>query len=58
MLLASGKYARKLPEENDMENDLPRLDRLAPERAWKTLTPTLEAIHGLVNNLALLMEGK
>ena len=57
-LLASGKYAKKLLEENDMEKVLLRLDRLTPEEAWTTVTPTLEVIYGLVNNLILVMEGE
>lgn len=40
-----------------MDKILRRLDRLTPEEARATVTPTLEVIYGLVNNLTLIMKG-
>ena len=51
------KRGKKLLGENDTEKILDRLDRLSPEEARRTVTPTLEVIYGLVHNLTLVMEG-
>jgi len=55
--LFSEKHGKKLLEGNDVERILQRLDRLTSEEARKTVTPTLEIIYGLVNNLTLVMQG-
>jgi len=51
------KRGKKLLRENDTKKVLDRLDRLSPEEARRTVTPTLEVIYGLVHNLTLAMEG-
>jgi len=51
------KRGEKLLGENDTKKVLDRLDRLSPEEALRTVTPTLEVIYGLVHNLTLAMEG-
>jgi len=53
----SGRYVNQLRGEIDVEKILYRLDRLTPEEAQRTVTPTLEVIYGLVHNLTLVMEG-
>ena len=51
------KRGEKLLGGNDTKKVLDRLDRLSPEEARRTVTPTLEVIYGLVHNLTLAMEG-
>jgi len=51
------KHGKKLLGEDDTKKILHRLDRLSPEEAQRTVTPTLEVIYGLVHNLTLVMEG-
>ena len=51
------KRGKKLLGENDTEKILDRLDRLSPEEAGRTVSPTLEVIYGLIHNLTLVMEG-
>jgi len=55
--LFSEKHGKKLLEGNDVERILQRLDRLTSDEARQTVTPTLEIIYGLVNNLSLVMQG-
>ena len=40
----------------DIEAVLQRLDRLTDDEARMTVTQTLEIIHGLVNNVKLVMD--
>ena len=51
------KRGKKLLGENDTKKVLDRLDRLSPEEAQRTVTPTLEVIFAMVHNLTLAMEG-
>jgi hypothetical protein len=51
------KFAKQLLGESDVEAILQRLDRLNQEEARVTVAHTLEVVHGLFNNLKLVMEG-
>jgi len=56
-LPAAEKYARKILGEKDIESILQRLDRLTFEESRMTVTQTLGVVHGLVNNMQVVMEG-
>jgi hypothetical protein len=51
------KFAKKLLGESEIESVLQRLDRLTQEEAKMTVAQTLEVVHGLVNNLKVVMDG-
>ncbi|KAI0293894.1 hypothetical protein B0F90DRAFT_1760133 [Multifurca ochricompacta] len=51
------KFAKKLLGEGDIEAVLQRLDRLTQEEARMTVAQTLEVVHGLVNNVKVVMDG-
>jgi hypothetical protein len=51
------KYAQKLLGENEIEAVLQRLDRLTLEESRATVAQTLDVVYGLVNNMAVVMEG-
>jgi hypothetical protein len=51
------KFAKKLLGETEVEAVLRRLDRLTQEEARMTGVQTLEVVHGLVNNMKMLMDG-
>jgi hypothetical protein len=51
------KFAKKLLGEREIEAVLQRLDRLTQDEARMTLTQTLEVVHGLVNNVKVVMDG-
>jgi len=51
------KIAKKLLGESDVEAILQRLDRLTQEEAKMTVTHTLEVVHGLFDNLKIVMDG-
>jgi hypothetical protein len=55
--LATGKFAKKLLGNNDVQAVLSRVDRLTQEESRATAVQTLEIIHGLVNNMTIVMEG-
>jgi hypothetical protein len=55
--LATEKFAKKLLGDNDVQTVLRRLDRLTQEESRATAVQTLEIIHGLVNNMTVVMEG-
>ena len=50
------KFTKKLLGDNDVEAVLQRLDRLTQEEARITGAHTLEVVHGLFNNLRVVME--
>jgi signal recognition particle GTPase len=54
---ATEKFAKKLLGDNDVQTVLRRLDRLTQEESRATAVQTLEIIHGLVNNMTVVMEG-
>ena len=51
------KFAKKLLGESDIEAILQRLDRLTQEEARVTAANTLDVVHGLFNNLKVVMNG-
>ena len=55
--LFAGKFARKLLGEGEIEAVLQRLDRLTVDEARLTGTQTLQVVHGLLNNMKLVMNG-
>jgi len=46
-----------LLEERDVEAILQRLDRLTQEEARMTVAHTLEVVHGIFDNLKVVMAG-
>ena len=51
------KLAKKLLGEREIESVLDRLDRLTMEESRTTAAQTLDVVHGLVNNMEVVMEG-
>jgi hypothetical protein len=51
------KFAKKLLGESEIEAVLQRLSRLTDEEARMTVAQTLQVVHGLVNNLKVVMSG-
>jgi hypothetical protein len=51
------KFTKKLLGESDVEAILQRLDRLTQEEARMTVTHTLEVVHGIFDNLKVVMAG-
>jgi len=51
------KFAKKLLGESEVEAVLQRLDRLTQDEARVTVAQTLGVVHGLVNNMRIVMEG-
>ena len=54
---AAEKFAKKILRESDVEAVLQRLDRLTQEEARVALAHTLEVVHGLFDNLKVVMDG-
>lgn len=55
-LIMSAKFTKKLLGESETEDILQRLDRLTQEEARMTAAQTLEVVHGLLNNLKVVMD--
>jgi len=53
----AGLFAKKLLGEKEIEAVLQRLDRLTQEEARLTIAQILNVVHGLVNNMRVVMEG-
>lgn len=51
------KFAKKLLGECEVEAILQRLDRLTQEEVRMTVAHTLEVVHGLFDNLKVVMDG-
>ena len=51
------KFAKKLLGESEIEAVLQRLDRLTQEEGRMTVAQTLAVVHGLVNNVKVVMNG-
>ena len=51
------KFVKKLLGESEIEGVLQRLDRLTQEEARMTGAETLEVVHGLINNMKVVMNG-
>ena len=53
----TGKFAKKLLGDSEIETVLQRLDRLTQEEARMTVAQTLGVVYGLVGNMKVVMEG-
>ena len=51
------KFAKKLLGEIEIEAVLQRLDRLTHDEARMTIAQTLQVVHGLVNDMKVVMDG-
>jgi len=51
------KFARKLLGESEVEAVLQRLDRLTQDEARITVAQTLGVVHGLMENMKVVMDG-
>ncbi len=51
------KFAKKLLGESEIEAILQRLDRLTQEEGRMTVAQTLGVVHGLMNNVKVVMNG-
>jgi hypothetical protein len=54
---SSGKFAKKLLGETEVEAVVQRLDRLTQAEARMTVVQTLEVVHGIVKNMKVVMDG-
>ena len=54
---AAEKFAKKLLGDSEVEAVVQRLDRLTQEEARMATTQTLGVVHGLVDNMKVVMEG-
>jgi hypothetical protein len=52
------KLVKKILGENEVESVLQRLDRLTLDEARATATQTLDVVHGLVQNMRVVMDGE
>jgi hypothetical protein len=52
------KLVRKLVGEKKMEAMVQRLDRLTQDEARQTVAQILEVVHGLVENMKVVMDGE
>ena len=55
--LGAEKFAKKLLGESEIEAVIQRLDRLTDDEARMTVAQTLQVVHGLVNNMKVVMNG-
>ncbi len=53
----AGKFVKKLLGENEVEAVLQRLDRLTQDEARTAVAQTLDVVHGLVQNMKVVMDG-
>jgi hypothetical protein len=52
------KLVKKILGDNEVESVLQRLDRLTLDEARTTATQTLEVVHGLVQNMRVVIDGE
>ena len=52
------KLVKKILRENQIESVLQRLDRLTLDEARTTATQTLDIVHGLVQNMRVVMDSE
>jgi hypothetical protein len=57
-LMNKEKLVRKLVGEKKMEAMVQRLDRLTQDEARQTVTQILKVVHGLVENMKVVMDGE
>ena len=55
--LITEQFAKKLLGDSEIENILRRLDRLTQDEARMTEAHILEVVHGLLNNMKVVMDG-
>jgi hypothetical protein len=55
---AAEQFAKKLLGDNEIEKILKRLDRLTQEEARMTVAQTLAIVHGLLDNVKVVMDGE
>jgi hypothetical protein len=51
-------FGKKRFEKKDVEAILQRLDRLTQDEAETTVTEILKVVHGLAQNMNVIMDGK
>jgi len=56
--LVAEQFAKKLLGNTEIETILRRLDRLTLEEVRMTEAQTLEVVHGLMNNMKIVMDGE
>ena len=52
------KLVKQILRENQVESVLQRLNRLTLDEACTTATQTLEVVHGLIQNMRVVMNGE
>ena len=52
------QFAKKLLGDSEIENILRRLDRLTQDEARMTEAHILEVVHGLMNNMKVVIDGE
>jgi hypothetical protein len=52
------QFAKKLLGDSEIENILRRLDRLTQDEARMMEAHVLEVVHGLMNNMKVVMDGE
>jgi hypothetical protein len=52
------QFAKKLLGDSEIENILRRLDRLTQDEVRMTEAHILEVVHGLMNNMKVVMDGE
>ena len=57
-LMNKEKLVRKLVGEKKMEEMVQRLDRLTQDEARQTVAQVLKVVHGLVENMKVVMDGE
>ena len=57
LIVCAEKFAKKLLGEREIEGVLRRLDRLTQDEGRLTMAQTLEVVHGLVNNVKVVING-
>jgi hypothetical protein len=55
---AAEQFAKKLLGDSEIEKILKRLDRLTQEEARMTVAQTLAIVHGLLDNVKVVMDGE
>ena len=56
--LFTEQFAKKLLGDSEIENILRRLDRLTQDETRMTEAHILEVVHGLMNNMKVVMDGE
>ena len=52
------QFAKKLSGDSEIETILKRLDRLTQEEARMTVAQTLAIVHGLLDNMKIVIDGE